>query len=65
MALRPFWILPENGAFPKEDSGGVLWVFSHSPTESNSVEKPLLTFVSIKKYIEIHIDTAVQNIVIQ
>ena len=30
--------------------GGVFWVFLHSPTESNSVEKPLLTFVSIKKW---------------
>ena len=29
----------------------VLWVILHGPTESNSVEKPLLTFLSIKKYL--------------
>ena len=45
---RPFEILPENEAFPKEDSGCVLWVILHGPTESNSVEKPLVTFLSIK-----------------
>ena len=26
-------------------------MFLHGPTESNSVEKPLLTFLSIKKYL--------------
>ena len=41
-------ILPENEAFRKVDSGGVLCVFSHSSTESNYVEKHLLTFISIK-----------------
>ena len=35
--------------FPNEHSGGVLWVFLHGPTESNSVEKPSLAFLSIKK----------------
>ena len=38
-----FWILPQNEALTKKDSGGVLWVFLHSPTDSNSVVKPLLT----------------------
>ena len=41
-------ILPENEAFRKVDSGGVLCVFLYSPTESNYVEKYLLTFISIK-----------------
>ena len=41
-------ILPENEAFRKVDSGGVLCVFLYSPTESNYVEKHLLTFISIK-----------------
>ena len=36
----------------KEDSGGVLWVFLHGPNESDSVEKPLFTFLSIKKYLK-------------
>ena len=34
--------------------GGFGWGFMgvlHGPTESNSVEKPLLTFLSIKKYL--------------
>ena len=47
--MAAIWILSENEAFPKEDSGGVLWVFLHGPAKSNSVEKPLLPFLSIKK----------------
>ena len=34
--------------FPKEDSGGVLFVVLNTSTESNYVEKHLLTFLSIK-----------------
>ena len=41
-------ILPENEAFRKVDSGGVLCVFLYSTTESNYVENHLLTFISIK-----------------
>ena len=41
-------ILPENEAFRKVDSGGVLCVFLYSPTESNYVEKHVLAFISIK-----------------
>ena len=41
-------ILPENEAFRKVDSGGVLCVFLYSPTKSNYVEKHLLIFISIK-----------------
>ena len=41
-------ILPENEAFRKVDSGGVLCVFLYIPTESNYVEKHLLPFISIK-----------------
>ena len=35
-------------AFCKVDSIGVLCAFLYSPTESNYVEKHLLTFISIK-----------------
>ena len=41
-------ILPENETFRKVDSGGVFFVFLYSPTESNYVEKHLLTFIPIK-----------------
>ena len=37
--------------FPQGGFWWGLWVFLHGPTESNSVEKTLLTFLSIKKYI--------------
>ena len=45
-----FWILPENEAYPNEDSGKVLCVFLHSHTEANYVEEHLLTFLSIKYF---------------
>ena len=37
----------ENKAFPKEDLDGVLCVVLNTSTESNYVEKHLLTFLSI------------------
>ena len=43
-----FGFYPKNEAFPKEDLGRILCVFLYSPTESNYVEKHLLTFISIK-----------------
>ena len=36
--------------FPQEDSGGVLCVVLNTSTESNYVEKHLLTFLSIKYF---------------
>ena len=41
---------PENEAFLKEDSGGVLCGVLKTSTESNYVEKHLLTFLSIKYF---------------
>ena len=43
LLVEPFWILPENEAYPNEDSGGFLCVFLHSHTEANYVEEHLLT----------------------
>ena len=48
-------ILSENEAFRKVDLGGVLCVFLYSPTKSNYVEKHLLTFISIKYSLILHL----------
>ena len=48
--LGPFWILPENGAYPNNDLGGVLCVFLHSHTKANYSEEYLLTFLFIKYF---------------
>ena len=55
-------ILPENEAFRKVDSDGVLCVFLYSPTESNYVENHLLTFISIKYLSNFHLQIQIIHI---
>ena len=50
--------LLENEAFSKEDLDGVLCVVLNTSTESNYVEKHLLTFLSINILAFVHLKNA-------
>ena len=50
--------LLDNKAFPKEDLDGVLCVVLNTSTESNYVEKHLLTFLSINILAFVHLKNA-------